>query len=184
MVIALGVLANIFFVIGGFFREPKHSMIMVIFGNLIFAMYYIAMELYSPIFSVITGALVCLLIVNTQCAKRIKLISISGTCMICLLLILNFSSLYDVLLILAAIAIACAQMNKSNYIRYKFFVLISQSLWITFCLHFSDYAMLCTCVFIVVSNIWALISNLHKDGLLSAESLRQKLVFVNKATAK
>jgi len=177
MILILGVLANLFFIAGGLFRQPRHSMTLVIFGNLTFAVYYFSMELYSPIFSVATGALACFLIINTQCPKRIRLISVLCSGGICTLLILNYSSPYDLFLMAAAVAIAFAQMNKNNYIRYKFFVLLSQALWITFCLHFSDYAMLCTCAFCMTTNIYALLVNMHKDGTLQALLERRKFAF-------
>ena len=166
VIIFLGILANLFFIIGGLFREPKHSMAFVILGNLTFIFYYLTMELYSPIISVGVGALACLVIINNVCPLRVRLTAIICSVVTCFLLVWNFSSYYDLLLIMASLAIACAQISKDNYVRYKIFVMMSQALWITYCLHFSDYAMLCTCALICISNTYALATNLYKDGTL------------------
>lgn len=164
MIIVLGVLANLFFVVGGFFREPKTSMICAIFGNMTYTAYYFLLELHSPIFSVLISTLAFVMIVKVQCKRTIRLVAGLSAGLISVLILMNLSSGFDFLLIAAAIAIACSQINKDNYIFYKSFVLISQALWITFCLNFSDYAMLCTCLFISATNIYSLIFNLKKDG--------------------
>jgi hypothetical protein len=161
--IILGVLANLFFILGGFFRAPKHSMIFSMCGNISYIAYYSVIDLSSPMIQVALATLTGLLILNTSCSRRIKMIALMGTSLTTLMLLSNLSSAYDFLIIFAGWCICFANTNKYNYILYKAGVLLSQGLWIIYCLHMSDFAMLATCEFIITSTVFSLTRNFYKD---------------------
>lgn len=173
---ALGILANIFFIIGGFFRSPTQSMMFVILGNLTYIGYYYLMGLNAPIISVAVGTIACLVAVTSPRNDVVKYSSIFVAIIVSGLVLAKMQGLTDIFIVLAAWAIACAQMKRDNYISYKTFVMVSQSLWIVYCAVNADYAMLMTCAFIIGTNTISLYRNLAKDGVL--EMLFAKRAYV------
>ena len=53
----LGVVANLFFIFGGFFKAPKHSMVFAMCGNISYILYYLAIDLTSPMINVALGTI-------------------------------------------------------------------------------------------------------------------------------
>lgn len=172
MIILLGILANVVFVAAGFFKMPKHSMIGGVIGNLIFIEYYFLLGLYTPIIALSITAVANLIVVNTNSQKTIKTIAIISAIVITLMISTNISSAYEILLIASAWSMCLSQIEKNNYITHKLLKVLAQCFWIAYCMHFSDYAMMTTCLFICSSNLYSLIYNMHKDGLLTSFNLK------------
>ena len=167
MEIALGILANALFIVAGFLKLPKNTMTLVFFGNFTYIAYYYLIDLYSPMLNVGIGAITCLIISQCDKINVIRLIAVLGAIITTTLILASSTSAHDPLLITAAWAIAIAQINKNNYILYKSSVLVSQCLWITYCLQMNEYAMLCTAGFVFASTFSSLIFYAYKDGILT-----------------
>jgi hypothetical protein len=176
MVIALGILANLFFVFGGFFRSPKHTMCFVVLGNLSYLGYYYLIDLHAPIISVGIGTLACLIAIVVKNKIFVKFSSCISALVISMIVLSNMQSFMDLTIVMAAWAIASAQISKDSYIRYKFYVMCSQTLWVFYCVAHSDYAMLTTCAFIICTNLYSLANNMIKDGIIDLEQI--KIVYV------
>lgn len=165
-VLFLGMFANLFYILAGFFRAPTTSMLCAVMGGLVYIIYYYCIGLYPPIVNVGATLMAYVLILNMQERKRILAVSFIYCVVVTFLIGIHFASAYDALLILAAWLIAFSQTQKDNYIFYKLGVMGSQCMWIMYCLHFNDLAMLCTASFILLSNSYSLFINMRKDGLL------------------
>lgn len=166
MIIALGILANILFICGGLFRNPRHTMIFAVLGNLTYIGYYYILGLNAPIISVSVCIVSALVAITANHRGVIQASSCFSALVISVMIISNMQGALDLLVALAAWAIAAAQMNKDNYIYYKAFVMASQCLWIVYCSIHADYAMLVTCLFVLGTNSASLIHNAIKDGLM------------------
>lgn len=86
----LGVVANLFFIFGGFFKAPKHSMVFAMCGNISYILYYVAIDLTSPMINVALGTIFGLIILNTSCTKRIKTVALLGTSLTTFSLVRNY----------------------------------------------------------------------------------------------
>lgn len=164
LAIVLGLLANACFIFGGFFKQPRNAMICALIGNLVYILYYVTINLYTPLISLCVGALSGYIILNLSCPKHIAKIACFAAFISSALILMNSTFLEDGLLLCAAWCICYAQMNKSNYVVYKLSVSLSQILWIIYCLTVFDYAMLTTCIFILTTNTISLIYYKLKDN--------------------
>ena len=159
VVLFLGVVANLFFIVGSAFKEPSKTITFSIMGNFTYIVYYIVLGLTGPLINVAIGTLAGLIILKSNCPRRVKQVAIAAASIISLLIIWNFSVTIELYLLIATWCICCAQINKFNYIFYKLAVMMSQSLWIAYCISVGDYAMLATCALIISTNTISLVYN-------------------------
>lgn len=159
----IGWIAVIFFIIGGLFRCPKTVISIYTSGSVLYIFKYLSMGLYTPAIS-----MTCTVLCNIGFLKVNKqyLVHCLFTALIvssCLILF-NFESQLELLILIAGWLVAYANFNRDNYINHKLATIMSQCLWAIYTINYNDYPMLCICVAIALTNSYSLIINLYKDN--------------------
>lgn len=152
----LGWAGTLLFLIGGFFKSPKHTMATYFTADILYVVMYLSAALYVPAISM---GIVCLrtlgaLFLSDETNKR----SVYAlTALTVVILMVTMTHIMDVLIILASLSIAASQLYRDHLVKFRLSLLGSQVLWIIHSLYFDVPSMLVTCLLVSGSCIYSLI---------------------------
>lgn len=161
-IVYLGWIATCLYFISGFYKSPKITVTICVIGNLLFITKYYLTGDMSPSVSMCCMTTAALFTLYSPAHFR-KYIAPAAFLSSSYLILMSFSNTIDLLIILANACIAVSQFRIDSYVIYKTMVMGSQFLWIAFSLSIGDYAMITSCLSIVVANAYSLHTNLLKD---------------------
>lgn len=162
MIEYLGWIGVTLFVIGGLQRSARVTMAFAMVGNALFIIKYFMQGHYSP-FTLMLCNTTCALLILYMAEKYRLYLGAFSFVVTAGFIVTNFTSYFELMIVIAAFCIVWAQVNLDSYIKYKLGVLASQFLWIVYSSTINDYAMITTCLFILASNSYSLLVNMDKD---------------------
>jgi hypothetical protein len=156
MIELLGWAANVLFFAGGVFKNPRLTAAFYVLANALFVVMYasIGIALAAITMGITTLRNLLAIVLND---KHNKISVVILTAITIAILLFTLKNTGDIIILMAAIAIAASYYYIENFILFRLFSSLSQVLWITHSIMFDIYSMMCCCIIILTTNIGALI---------------------------
>ena len=152
------ILAVLLFAIGGFFKNPRKTIAIYMFSNMLFLLVYFELGLFMACISLGLASIrgVAALFLNDE---QNKYSVIFFTLAIIVLIALEISHYADFLIIVAALAIGCSTYFRDHLYLYWSTTILSQALWVVHSLIFEVYGMLICASVIIATGLYAICKN-------------------------
>ena len=151
-----GWVANLLFFSGGCFKSPRKTIAAYTTANVLYIILYLSLAMpMAAITMFITCIRSSLTLVLNDRQNAYSLIILTG--ILCLILLFNLESIYDLTILFATIFIGLSGYYRDHFYKFRIMTSISQILWIIHSLIFGVYPMLVCCFIILGTNIGAML---------------------------